>query len=408
MPVPTVRLKIRVKLLNGSRAYLDPVLSPNGKLKPLYALVDGKPAHHPEGVYNLRYLKGGKRVWEPVGNDPQVAMTAQLRVEHRLQAVALGLTAPDPIVQGNGKTGLAEAVAEYLSDTANAKSKRTLYAYTRTLSVFTTTCSKKFMEQIDRRDVLNYLDHLRTSGNVARTVANYSDFLKIFFNHKKIAWPLEKTDRIKYTEKAVSAYGQEEIKRLLEFANQEESELIQFFLYTGARDQEVQFATWRDVDFAGKTFSITEKLDLGFSPKDKEEGDIPVPDSLLDLLRARRQRYPKARLIFPTADGRPDGHFLRTVKQLALRAGMNCGHCHNKVGHCCATNPVCDRFELHRFRKTFATMHHEAGISARSIQRWLRHSDLKTTLAYLAASDDKSSKTREQVNNTFAFIRVAA
>ncbi len=39
-----------------------PVYSSNGKLKPLYAVVDGKPAHQPEGIYNLRYLKAGKRV----------------------------------------------------------------------------------------------------------------------------------------------------------------------------------------------------------------------------------------------------------------------------------------------------------------------------------------------------------
>jgi hypothetical protein len=70
MPVPIVRLKIRVRLSNGKRAYVDPVLSPNGKLKPLYALVDGKPEYHPEGVYHLRYVNGGKRVWDAVGNDP--------------------------------------------------------------------------------------------------------------------------------------------------------------------------------------------------------------------------------------------------------------------------------------------------------------------------------------------------
>lgn len=47
-------------------------------------------------------------------------------------------------------------------------------------------------------------------------------------------------------------------------------------------------------------------------------------------------------------------------------------------------------------------MHHETGVPARTIQRWLRHSDLNTTLRYLAASDDQSAKTREQVNRTFA------
>jgi integrase/recombinase XerD len=407
MPVPAVRLKIRVRLSNGSRSYVDPVYSANGKLKPLYAIVNGKPEHHPEGVYNLRYVKAGKRVWDAVGADPQLALTAKLRVEHKLQAVSLGLTEPDP-VKTSGKTSLADAVKEYLGDVGKAKSKRTLYAYTRTLRVFVSTCSKKYMEQINRRDVLNYLDHLKTSGNVPRTVANYSNFLKIFFNHHKVAWPLEKTDRVKFTEKVVSAYEPHEINVLLAAADQEESELIQFFLFTGARDQEVQYATWRDVNFTAKTFSVTEKLDLGFSPKDKEEGEIPIPDSLIERLSARRRRHPNSRLIFPGKGGKPNGHFLRTLKQLALRAGMNCGHCYNKKGKCCATNPVCKRFELHRFRKTFATMHHEAGVSARTIQLWLRHSDLETTLKYLAASDHKSEKTREQVNNTFAFVRVAA
>jgi integrase len=264
------------------------------------------------------------------------------------------------------------------------------------------------MEQINRRDVLNYLDHLKTFGNVPRTVSNYSNFLKIFFNHKKLAWPLAKTARVKYTEKTVSAYEPEEINSLLAAADQEESELMQFFLFTGARDQEVQYAVWRDVNFSAKTLSVTEKLDLGFRPKDREEGEIPIPDSLVERLRARRKRYPDSRLIFPGTHGKANGHFLRTLKGLALRAGMNCGHCYNKAGKCCATKPVCKRFELHRFRKTFATMHHEAGISARRIQLWLKHSDLDTTLKYLAASDYKSEKTREQVNNTFSFVKVAA
>jgi hypothetical protein len=40
------------------------VYAANGKLKPLCAFVDGKQEHHREGVYHLRYLKAGKRVWE--------------------------------------------------------------------------------------------------------------------------------------------------------------------------------------------------------------------------------------------------------------------------------------------------------------------------------------------------------
>jgi hypothetical protein len=46
-----VRLEVRVRRFDGSRPYLDPALSANGKVKPLYAAVDGKAEHHPEGSY---------------------------------------------------------------------------------------------------------------------------------------------------------------------------------------------------------------------------------------------------------------------------------------------------------------------------------------------------------------------
>jgi hypothetical protein len=47
-----VRLELRVRLSDGSRPYLDPVFSANGKVKLLYAVVDGKAEHHhPEGTY---------------------------------------------------------------------------------------------------------------------------------------------------------------------------------------------------------------------------------------------------------------------------------------------------------------------------------------------------------------------
>ena len=51
---------------------------------------------------------------------------------------------------------------------------------------------------------------------------------------------------------------------------------------------------------------MTEHLDLGFRPKDKEEGTIPLPAYLVEMLRERRNRYPHTRLVFPTSTGKPD------------------------------------------------------------------------------------------------------
>jgi integrase/recombinase XerD len=407
MKVPVVRLKLRVRLPDGSRLYLGPVFSGNNKLKPGYATLNGIAAHFPDGVYHLRYLKGTQRVWEAVGTDAQFALIAKLKREKVLEARAAGVTIVDEEFEATPQTDLQETAADYLAEVAAHKSKKTSAAYSLTLKLFLESCSKPHLEEIDRKDILAFISHLKAKKNGPRTVANRVGYLKRFFSSLSLDWPLSTSDRPRYTEKAVSAYNRADIQALLALADSEESEMLQFFLFTGAREQEVQFATWRDVDLEAKTFTVREKLDLGFTPKDKEEGAIPIPDSLVELLRARRARSPHSRLIFMNTEGNPQGHFLRIFKRLGLRAGLNCGHCYNRKKLCCSKHAVCTRFELHRLRKTFATMHHEAGVSARTIQRWLRHSSLDTTLRYLASSDDRSERTREQVNSTFAaFVQV--
>jgi integrase/recombinase XerD len=111
-------------------------------------------------------------------------------------------------------------------------------------------------------------------------------------------------------------------------------------------------------------------------------------------------------LVFPGNAGKPNGHFLRTLQRLAYRAGLNCCECITKVGKSCTAHAVCSEWGLHKFRKTFATMHSEAGVSPRTIQRWLGHSDLATTLRYLAAADLRSERTRNQVNASFAVLNI--
>jgi len=101
-----VRLYIRVRLAIGKRVYANPAYAPNGRIKPFYAVIEDKLEHHPEGVYHLRYVKNGKRVWRAVGTDAYAAITAQLKTDKALAAKAgihrtyvgadgSALTAPD-------------------------------------------------------------------------------------------------------------------------------------------------------------------------------------------------------------------------------------------------------------------------------------------------------------------------
>jgi integrase len=118
---------------------------------------------------------------------------------------------------------------------------------------------------------------------------------------------------------------------------------------------------------------------MGWTLKDYEERTIPLPTELMQDLKRRRQEHPDDRLLFPMQERKPEGHFLRRLKRLALKAGLNCGHCVNKKGLSCKKHPVCEAFELHRFRRTFATFHHQQGRSMKTLQRWLGHSQIETT-----------------------------
>ena len=164
-----------------------------------------------------------------------------------------------------------------------------------------------------------------------------------------------------------------------------------FFLGTGCRDQEVTFAAWNDIDFTKSEYNVRRKEDVGFAPKSHESRTIPLPASLVALLKSRRKNHPNDRWVFLNKDGKPDNHFLRKLKKIALHAGLNCGECrttltvgkydHEKeVEVSCKTHPVCEHIYLHRFRKTCATRWQEHGIPLRTVQACLGHKNLETTL----------------------------
>jgi integrase/recombinase XerD len=105
-----------------------------------------------------------------------------------------------------------------------------------------------------------------------------------------------------------------------------------------------------------------------------------------------------------------DNHFLRKLKRIALRAGLNCGQCKTTINKgsyehkrpvevTCATDPVCEHWYLHRLRKTCATRWQENGIPVRTIQAWLGHKNLETTMLYLGVTD--SDKLRGQIDKSF-------
>jgi integrase len=56
-------------------------------------------------------------------------------------------------------------------------------------------------------------------------------------------------------------------------------EVFEFFLGSGCREGEVAHACWEDLNFEAKTYTVRDRLEIGFVPKDREEREVPLPDS---------------------------------------------------------------------------------------------------------------------------------
>jgi integrase len=286
--------------------------------------------HHPEGQYFLRYAVGGKWRWEKVGKDPFTALDSLRKREHSL---ALGIGLPE-LTQAVAKVTLTDSVTRYLENCARLK-KRSRSGYTCSLNLFLSSTQARHVDEIIKQDLIDFETRMLKMGYEDRTVDNRLGHVVTFLRSHDVK---DVSHHRKYTEKIVKAYRADELKKLFAAANGDEHLLFFFFLCTGAREQEAQFACWSDVDFEDSVFTVKQKIDLGFSPKDYEEREIPIPDSLVTALRERRRLYADTRLIFSGKNGKPEGHFLRILKRLAMRAGLNCGNCVNKVGLSCATH----------------------------------------------------------------------
>jgi integrase/recombinase XerD len=378
----SVNLTKRVKIDQGLR-YCPVAQSVNGRVKPDIVEVNGKEERHPEGAYYLEWREGGKRVRLSVGKDAQDAAARRQRKEAELNALNNGVSVlPE---NGNGQPSVADAVARFLDETELTKKPKTLAAYTTALNYFTESCPKLYLQDIERTDLLKFCAFLRDKKKHApRSVYNKFENVMTFLKANGIRGLVGKNDRPRYTEEEPEIYEQEELAELFAVCDAEEKLWYGFFLMTGMREQEVMYTYWSDINFSHATVRVSHKSDRGWTPKAYKEREIPIPAKLVKSLKAWKAKSDKTcNLVFPTAGCNPKLDFLDCLKTVADRAKLNE-----------------EDFWLHKFRATFATRCLWAGVDLRTVQQWLGHSDMESTMRYLKPS--RSQHVRDKVNEIFA------
>jgi integrase/recombinase XerD len=377
-----VNLTKRVQTPQGWR-YCAVLLSANGRVKPDVVVVNGHEERHPEGAYYLEWREGAKRVRLSVGKDAQDAAARRLRKEAELNAINNGVAVlPE---NGNGQRSVAATVADYLDEVKLTKKPKTLAAYSTALEYFTESCRKMNMKEIERGDLLKFSAFLRDKkGQSPRSVHNKFANVMSFLKANGIRGLVDKNDWPRFVEEEPEVYEREELDKLFKACTVEERLWYEFFLMTGMREQEVMHCTWSDVILTRSTVTVRYKPEYGFSPKNYREREIPIPSKLVKRLKAWKAKSDKTcGLVFPTAACKPKLDFLDCLKACAERAELEKGN-----------------FWLHKFRATFATWSLWAGVDLRTVQQWLGHSDMESTMRYLKPS--RSQQVRAKVNEIFA------
>ena len=92
------------------------------------------------------------------------------------------------------------------------------------------------------------------------------------------------------------------------------------------------------------------------------------------------------------------------VKRVAHSAGLNCGQCTTEHGNRCSEGHYCMRFFLHKFRHTYATEHLRHGVDIRTLQLWLGHRDIKSTMVYLKGVQSKDALVKVNGGMLAAYV----
>jgi integrase/recombinase XerD len=425
-------LMIRSRDAGGERRFHRAFIAPNGNAKPLYAIVAGKPELRTDGIYYLRYRQqDGIRRYQYVGKDPKLARLIQGQRQYLIDGRRDG-PAPRrgpkgacaregrasantfchasnefPFTAswaGSQRLSLAPTIDKFVVEIAKLRNRKRANQYCLRLGIFLETFEKTYIDEIGDDEVIRFLAELRRRQLCERTIKNYCTDLVAFLRRYELHHRVKKSFIPKPTLKVVRVYPVAVLKTLFAAAGPEDRILFQFFFGLGMREREVMFAAWQDIDFQWGIFHVTEKKADGFTIKDREERSIPIPSSLIEALKQRFEKRTHQRWIFPTDRGQPDGHMLRRLQTVALRAGLSCGDCRTKGGKSCRSTACCRNFGLHKFRRTFATINHENGVSIRTLMEWLGHSDMETTIRYLAIADAGSERVRIQVDRTFNLL----
>jgi integrase/recombinase XerD len=365
------------------------------------------------GPFFARPFINRKQVWKTLlASTFKKAKEEAEQLNAALEAKAKGLTVAEAEALSNAnRIPIRTAVDTYLEQ-KSGKAKKTVAQYRLTLHEFIESLDEQvqFLDEINENVLRRYKRFMSVQGYAGKTVNTRLNIVFFLLKKNGVGARIPRDEMPTIEEEVAVPYTEAELKTLFDVMDEETRLRYKFFLGTGCRDKEVTYASWNDINWTKGEFHVRKKDDVEFFPKSHESRTVPLPKNLLELLKAGRKKALHERWIFVNQEKHPENHFLRKLKQIAKGAGLNCGHCKTTITEgrydkkiqlqvSCKDRAVCKHIYLHRFRKTCATRWIEHGIPVRTVQAWLGHKNLETTMIYLGVTD--STKLRNEIDKAF-------
>jgi integrase len=384
-----------------------------GRVRRDHVRLQGRDEVHPEGGYFIEWRVDGKRVKQAAGPDAFIAADLARRKQAELSAVRSGVmpAPPEPEPEPERIT-VGAALDRYSEYIQYHRSLRTFRTYRPILNSFKTFCAKTHVDAVEREDLLDFATACLKKGQKGKSVYNKLVVISQVMKQHGKAKLLKTVDWPSFVETVRPIYENAELEKLFKACTPQEEMRFKFYLMSGFRDAEGRFTTWRDVDFKHMAVRVTAKPHWGFHPKNWEEREVPVPQKLITMLQKfRPTNATPDDPLFPSTTGRPDGAMLEKLKAVAWRGKLNCGHCavpqelkdgSTRINRC-GEGPFCGRWFLHKFRHTYATRHLQDGIDIRTLQQWMGHRDIASTMVYLKGVRNSDIQVRINKGSLAAF-----
>ena len=326
----------------------------------------------PDGLYLIEWYAQGKRRRASAGVTAAQALEAQRRKRHELEGRKLGIPGFELAGEAPKAPALHVAVRDYIAQIEVLKKPNTHRKYEAVLKRFLEFFGdRQTIDQITGDDLTRFIIALkRDHGLGANTIVHNAIIVAQFFKRQGRAGMTRGLQLPERITPLPREYREADLAKFFAACTTTEQALFSTFLLTGFRELEVVHLFWTDLNFELQTARVTAKPELGFYAKRWEEREVPIPATLVDVLR-RHPRRLGCNHLFPSPAGNREYHMLDRCKAVAARAGLDPAD-----------------FDLKTFRSTYATRALRAGFDVRTVQHWMGHKSLETTMRYLVPSKD--------------------